>query len=104
MITLHQFLAYCQRNNIQTVIYFKLVSYMTDADYETIHFSHEVTRGEHTTESPFDYSFEARLSPRAFYKWYAANYDVANITHAVKRYMRAICPLPSFFVSEHLPF
>lgn len=103
MLTLHQFLAYCQRNNIQTIVYFKMVSYMTDADYETIHFSHLFMRGENTNESPYDYSFEARLSPRAFYEWYAANYDVANITHAVKRYMRANCPLRSFFLNE-LPF
>ena len=54
-------------------------------------------------DSPKYNSFEARLSPRAFYEWYAANYDVANITHAVKRYMRANCPLRSFFLNE-LPF
>ena len=104
MLTLHQFLAYCQRNNIQTIVYFKMVSYMTDADYETIHFSHLFMRGENTTESPYDYSLEARLSPRAFYEWYAANYDVSNITYAVKRYMRTKCRPQNVFLSECLPF
>ena len=104
MLTLHQFLAYCQRNDIQTVVYFKMVSYMTDADYETIHFSHLFMRGEDTTESPFGCSLEARLNPRAFYEWYAANYDVANITYAVKRYMRAKCRPQNVFLSECLPF
>lgn len=104
MLTLHQFLAYCQRNDIQTIVYFKMVSYMTDADYETIHFSHLFMRGENTTESPFGCSLEARLNPRAFYEWYAANYDVANITYAVKRYMRTKCKPQNVFLSECLPF
>lgn len=104
MLTLHQFLAYCQRNDIQTIVYFKMVSYMTDADYETIHFSHLFMRGENTTESPYDYSLEARLNPRAFYEWYAANYDVANIIYAVKRHMRIKCRPQNVFLSECLPF
>lgn len=81
-----------------------MVSYMTDADYETIHFSHLFMREENMTESPYDYSFEAWLSPREFYEWYAANYDVANITHAVKRYMRTKCMPQNVFLSECLPF
>lgn len=104
MLTLHQFLAYCQRNDIKTVVYFKMVDYVTDADYETIHFSHSITRGEYEAESTYDYSFEARLDPREFYEWYAANYDVDNITRAVKRYMRANCPLRSFFLDDEPPF
>lgn len=81
-----------------------MVSYMTGADYETIHLSHLFMRGENTTKSPYDYSFEARLSPRAFYKWYAANYDVANITHVVKRHMRTKCKPQNVFLSDCLPF
>ena len=104
MLTLHQFLAYCSRNNIQTVEYYSTCSCMTDEHYDAIHFMHELIRGKRICDAMFDETLDLFLSPRDFYAMCKNVCGIDNLSYAVRRHMRAKCKPQNVFLSDCLPF
>ena len=104
MLTLHQFLAYCSRNNIQTVEYYSTCSCMTDEHYDDIHFMHELIRGERICDAMFDETLDLFLSPRDFYAMCKNVCGIDNLSYAVRRHMRAKRKPQNVFLSDCLPF
>lgn len=104
MLTLKQFLAYCQRNDIQTVKFFQAYNYMSDTTYVRIYLLGTITRGEHLTENFGEDILEMTADPEGFYRWYTLNNDPYFLGEAVRNHMRSKCPRPAFFDDDFLPF
>lgn len=104
MLTLKQFLAYCQRNDIKTVQYNQMYSYMTDTTDVQINL---LTEEHHYEYSASDGWYDSTLScvnPEDFYRWCILNNDSYFLENAVRKHMRSKCPRRAFFNDDFLPF
>ena len=104
MLTLHQFLAYCQRNDIQTVQYNQTYNYMSDTTDLRINLLTEEHRYEFSAS---DYCCDTIIScvnPEDFYRWYIDTYNSDHLEYVVRSHMRSKCPRRAFFYDDCLPF
>ena len=106
MLTLKQFLAYCLRNNIQTVRYTSVYNALADYGDHKITFLSTIIRKEESHQWCIDEIFESYQSPLDFYNWYVNidKHNVCDISYAVRRHMRSKCALCAIFNDDFLPF
>lgn len=104
MLTLHQFLAYCSRNNIQTVQYNQIYSHITDTTDVRINLLTEEHHYEYSGSDDWCDSTLSCVNPEDFYRWCILNNDSYFLEEAVRRHMRAKCKPQNVFLSDCLPF